>query len=121
MVLDYYIYDYENAEPPRVTSLQRNLPLATFVNFGEDMYFVADQRGYEIVVHDLAKKILKTNENGSIIDPRLKLGKVHSHCSHLFLLHVEKVSTWHLSFVISTIYTGPLAIASSTENYHVNQ
>lgn len=76
MAVDYYSYDYEFAEPPRVTSLQNTVPLATFANFGEDLYFVADQRGYESVVYDLAKKFLATNNNGTIVDPRLKLNKV---------------------------------------------
>ncbi|TVU48093.1 hypothetical protein EJB05_07716 [Eragrostis curvula] len=50
MVVDYFKYDYEFAEPPRVTSLQNTVPLPTFSNFGDDVYFVADQRGYESVV-----------------------------------------------------------------------
>ncbi|MQM20932.1 hypothetical protein Taro_053961 [Colocasia esculenta] len=76
MVVDYYSYDYEFAEPPRVTSLQNTQPLPTFANFGEDVYFVADQRGYESVVYDLAGQFLVTDGRGNIVDPRLKLGKV---------------------------------------------
>jgi polyamine oxidase len=43
--LDYFIYDYEFCEPPRVTSLQNTDPTAT----NDD--FVADQRGFESIIH----------------------------------------------------------------------
>ncbi|KAG0522886.1 hypothetical protein BDA96_07G076300 [Sorghum bicolor] len=76
MVVDYYKYDYEFAEPPRVTSLQNVVPLPTFSDFGDDVYFVADQRGYEAVVYYLAGQFLKTDRSGKIVDPRLQLNKV---------------------------------------------
>ncbi|CBI28517.3 hypothetical protein VitviT2T_000721 [Vitis vinifera] len=75
MAIDYYNYDYEFAEPPRVTSLQNTAPLPTFANFGEDLYFVGDSRGYESVVHYVAKQFLTTNKDGQITDPRLLLNK----------------------------------------------
>jgi polyamine oxidase len=76
MILDYFKYDYEFAEPPRVTSLQNTIPLATFSDFGDDVYFVADQRGYEAVVYYLAGQYLKADKSGNIVDPRLQLSKV---------------------------------------------
>ncbi|KAJ0982227.1 hypothetical protein J5N97_010482 [Dioscorea zingiberensis] len=76
MVIDYYTYDYEFAEPPRVTSMQNTVPLATFANFGEDLHFVADQRGYESLVYHLAYQFLKTDKQENIVDPRLMLNKV---------------------------------------------
>ncbi|RLN41330.1 hypothetical protein C2845_PM01G06080 [Panicum miliaceum] len=76
MVVDYHKYDYEFAEPPRVTSLQNTVPLPTFSDFGDDVYFVADQRGYESVVYYLAGQYLKADKSGKIVDPRLKLNKV---------------------------------------------
>ncbi|KAJ6834499.1 polyamine oxidase-like [Iris pallida] len=76
MVVDYYTYDYEFAEPPRVTSLQNTVPLSTFANFGEDIQFVCDRRGYESVVYHVAHQFLKTDKNGTIVDPRLLLNKV---------------------------------------------
>lgn len=76
MAVDYYACDYEFAEPPRVTSLQNTIPLPTFANFGEDVYFVADQRGYVSVVHHVAYQFLQADKKGTIIDPRLKLKKV---------------------------------------------
>ncbi|RZC72584.1 hypothetical protein C5167_048066 [Papaver somniferum] len=75
MAIDYYTYDYEFGEPPRVTSLQNTEPLQTFTDFGEDYYFVADSRGYESVVHYVAKQFLTTDEAGDIVDPRLVLNK----------------------------------------------
>ncbi|RWW35847.1 hypothetical protein BHE74_00059177, partial [Ensete ventricosum] len=78
MVVDYFNYDYEFAEPPRVTSLQNTVPLPTFANFGKEAYFVADQRGFESLVYDLAAQFLRTAKNSSIVDPRLLLGKVNA-------------------------------------------
>ena len=77
MVVDYYKFDYEFAETPRVTSLQNVVPLSTFSHFGDDVYFVADQRGYEAVVYYLAGQFLKTDRSGKIVDPRLQLNKVY--------------------------------------------
>lgn len=76
MAIDYYTYDYKYAEPPCVTSLPNTEPLPTFSIFGEDNYFVADPRGYESIVHHVAKPFLSTNKAGVITDPRLKLNKV---------------------------------------------
>ena len=77
MVVDYYQHDYEFAEPPRVTSLQNTQPLPTFDTFGDDVYFVADQRGYESVVYHVAGQYLKTDaKSGAVTDPRLKLNTV---------------------------------------------
>jgi polyamine oxidase len=77
MVIDYYNYDYEFAEPPRVTSLQNTQPLPTFNNFGDEVHFVADQRGYVSVVYYVAGQYLKTDKSGAIVDPRLKLNQVN--------------------------------------------
>ncbi|KAM0859098.1 hypothetical protein ACQ4PT_047418 [Festuca glaucescens] len=77
MVVDYYRHDFQFAEPPRVTSLQNTRPLPTFKDFGDDVYFVADQRGYESVVYHVAGQYLETDpESGAIVDPRLKLNTV---------------------------------------------
>uniref|UniRef100_K4AJR7 Amine oxidase domain-containing protein n=1 Tax=Setaria italica TaxID=4555 RepID=K4AJR7_SETIT len=54
MVIDYYMNDYEFAEPPRVTSVQNAHRLPTFAKFAENVYFVIEQRGYESVVHYIA-------------------------------------------------------------------
>ncbi|CAL4916448.1 unnamed protein product [Urochloa decumbens] len=75
MVIDYYMNDYEFAEPPRVTSVQSTHPLPTFVKFGKNVYFVADQRGYESVVHYITGQYLETDGLGAIVDPKLMLNK----------------------------------------------
>ncbi|KAL6649389.1 hypothetical protein ACP70R_013613 [Stipagrostis hirtigluma subsp. patula] len=76
MVLDYFIYDYEFAEPPRVTSLQNTQPQATNANFGDDNNFVADQRGFESIIHYIGGNYLNTDNNGNIADSRVLLNKV---------------------------------------------
>uniref|UniRef100_A0A0D9XIZ7 Amine oxidase domain-containing protein n=1 Tax=Leersia perrieri TaxID=77586 RepID=A0A0D9XIZ7_9ORYZ len=77
MVIDYYTNDYEFAEPPRVTSLQSTHPLPTFADFGDNVCFVADQQGFESVVHHVARQYLETDAStGDIVDPRLLLNKV---------------------------------------------
>lgn len=77
MVTDYYTYDYEFAEPPRVTSMQNTVPLPTFANFGDKLHFVADQRGYESLVYHLAHQFLKSDKHGNFVDPRLILNQVN--------------------------------------------
>ncbi|CAM0914139.1 unnamed protein product [Alopecurus aequalis] len=77
MVVDYYQHDFEFAEPPRVTSLQNTQPLPTFDDFGDDVYFVADPRGYESVVYHVAGQYLRTDpKTGAIVDPRVRLNTV---------------------------------------------
>ncbi|GLJ36664.1 hypothetical protein SUGI_0737610 [Cryptomeria japonica] len=75
MAIDFFMYDFEIAEPPRVTSLKNVEPNPTFEEFGENEYFIADSRGYEFIVHKIAQEFLHS-ANGSISDPRLKLNKV---------------------------------------------
>ncbi|RRT72076.1 hypothetical protein B296_00013311 [Ensete ventricosum] len=106
MVVDYFNYDYEFAEPPRVTSLQNTVPLPTFANFGKEAYFVADQRGFESLVYDLAAQFLRTAKNSSIVDPRLLLGKVNA--SQYSFLDRSVAST--LSCRAS--YTSPILMSS---------
>ncbi|XP_066398685.1 polyamine oxidase 7-like [Miscanthus floridulus] len=76
MALDYFIYDYEFAEPPRVTSLQNTQPTPTNADFGEDNYFVADQRGFESIIHSIGSSYLSTDGNGKLSDRRILLNKV---------------------------------------------
>lgn len=85
MVIDYYLWDYEAEEPPRVTSLLNTMPSSTYSTFGEDSYFVADPRGYESVVHYVAQQFLTTNAAGQITDPRLQLKKVIRSSFHLVI------------------------------------
>ncbi|KAF8390403.1 hypothetical protein HHK36_024929 [Tetracentron sinense] len=111
MAIDYYTYDYEFAEPPRVTSLQNTEPLPTFENFGEDLYFVADSRGYESVVYYVAKQFLSTDKAGVITDPRLKLNKVVTEIRHSpsgVIVKTEDGSVYRAGYVMVSASIGVL-------------
>jgi hypothetical protein len=90
MAVDYFIYDYEFAEPPRVTSLQNTQPTPTNADFGEDNYFVADQRGFESIIHSIGSSYLSTDGNGKLSDRRILLNKVPADAELLVrFLHLE--------------------------------
>ncbi|BAF24924.2 Os09g0368200 [Oryza sativa Japonica Group] len=111
MAVDYFTYDYEFAEPPRVTSLQNTVPLPTFTDFGDDTYFVADQRGYESVVHHLAGQYLNADKSGNIADARLKLNKVVreiSYSSTGVTVKTEDNSTYQADYVMVSASLGVL-------------
>uniref|UniRef100_A0A0E0CCJ2 Amine oxidase domain-containing protein n=1 Tax=Oryza meridionalis TaxID=40149 RepID=A0A0E0CCJ2_9ORYZ len=111
MAVDYFTYDYEFAEPPRVTSLQNTVPLPTFTDFGDDNYFVADQRGYESVVHHLAGRYLNADKSGNIADARLKLNKVVreiSYSSTGVTVKTEDNSTYQADYVMVSASLGVL-------------
>ncbi|KAF8718078.1 hypothetical protein HU200_025556 [Digitaria exilis] len=112
MAVDYRKYDFEFAEPPRVTSLQNAVPLPTFSDFGDDVYFVADQRGYESVVYYLAGQYLKSDESsGKIVDPRLKLNKVVSEISYSsagVTVKTEDNSVYQADYVVVSASLGVL-------------
>ncbi|XP_006856901.2 polyamine oxidase [Amborella trichopoda] len=75
IAVDYLSYDAEIAEPPRITSLKNVEPISTMSYYGEDEQFVADERGYEYLVHRLAGEFMETN-SGNVTDKRLHLEKV---------------------------------------------
>ncbi|KRY05901.1 Polyamine oxidase, partial [Trichinella patagoniensis] len=85
--------------------------LATFANFGEDVYFVADQRGYESVVYHVAHQFLKTNKDGTIVDPRLILNKVVRAIEHYpsgVTVKTEDGSVYRADYVIVSVSLGVL-------------
>ncbi|KAF9606228.1 hypothetical protein IFM89_023811 [Coptis chinensis] len=111
MSIDYYKYDYEFAEPPRVTSLLNTEPLPTFSNFGEDLYFVADPRGYESVVHLVAQEFLQVDKSGVITDPRLKLNKAVIEIRHSrsgVIVKTEDGSVYRAGYVMVSASVGVL-------------
>ncbi|OEL23073.1 Polyamine oxidase [Dichanthelium oligosanthes] len=111
MVIDYYKYDYEFAEPPRVTSLQNTQPLSTFKNFGDDVHFVADQRGYESVVYYVAGQYLKTDKSGAIVDPRLKLNQVVKEITYFpsgVMVKTEDNKVYRADYVMVSVSLGVL-------------
>ncbi|KAF2282917.1 hypothetical protein GH714_043337 [Hevea brasiliensis] len=107
MVIDFYHNDYEDAEPPKVTSLKHTYPRNEFVDHGEDPYFVADPRGFEIVVQYLAKQFLSSLTS----DPRLKLNKVVREISYSksgVTIKTEDGSTYNSKYVIVSVSLGVL-------------
>lgn len=110
MAIDYYNYDFEIAEPPRVTSLKNVQPNPTFVYFGDDEYFVADKRGYVYLLDQLAKDFLK-HDNKSITDSRLKLKKVVTkieYSSQGVTVKTEDNSTYIAKHAILSVSLGVL-------------
>ncbi|KAG6630298.1 polyamine oxidase 1-like [Carya illinoinensis] len=66
LAIDFILHDFEMAEVE---------PISTYVDFGEQEYLVADERGYEYLLYKMAEDFLFTSE-GNILDSRLKLNKV---------------------------------------------
>ncbi|KAF7110073.1 hypothetical protein CFC21_110228 [Triticum aestivum] len=111
MVLDYFRYDYEFAEPPRVTSLQGTEPTATFADFGDDANFVADQRGFETLIYHIAGQYLRSDKSGNIVDPRVKLNKVVREISYDqrgVVVTTEDNSAYSADYVIVSASIGVL-------------
>ncbi|KAL6643037.1 hypothetical protein ACP70R_021218 [Stipagrostis hirtigluma subsp. patula] len=111
MVIDYFNHDNEFAEPPRVTSLQNTMPSPTFEEFGGDVHFVADQRGYESVVSYVAGQYLTTDESGAITDTRLKLNKVVREIIYFssgVIVKTEDNSVYRADYVMISVSLGVL-------------
>eukprot|EP00267_Zea_mays_P048556 XP_020401135.1 polyamine oxidase-like [Zea mays] len=111
MALDYFIYDYEFAEPPRVTSLQNTQPTPTNADFGEDNYFVADQRGYESIIHSIGSSYLSTDGNGKLKDRRILLNKVVRQIAYNkqgVVVKTEDGSSYRADYVVVSTSLGVL-------------
>nr|CAB3496808.1 unnamed protein product [Digitaria exilis] len=111
MVLDYFIYDYEFGEPPRVTSLQNTVPTPTNADFGEDANFVADQRGFESIIHYVGASYLSTDGNDQISDTRVLLNKVVRNITYDdqgVVVSTEDGSSYGADFVIVSTSLGVL-------------
>ncbi|KAL0397597.1 UNVERIFIED_CONTAM: Polyamine oxidase 1 [Sesamum calycinum] len=66
LAIDFILHDFEMAEVE---------PISTYVDFGEREFLVADERGYEHLLHKMAATFLSTTSHGHISDSRLKLNK----------------------------------------------
>ncbi|WCJ36059.1 Polyamine oxidase 1 [Euphorbia peplus] len=107
MVVDFFHNDFEDTEPPRLTSLRHTYPRNELVDHGEDEYFVADPRGYEVIVQYLAKQFLSSLTS----DPRLKLNKAVKEISYSdngVTLKTEDGSTYNSKYVIVSVSLGVL-------------
>ncbi|CAN1846060.1 Polyamine oxidase 1 [Linum perenne] len=71
-LIDYYHNDFEDADPPQISSLRNIFPRSESADDGPLSHFVADSRGFEVVVKYLAKQFLSSLTN----DPRIRLNKV---------------------------------------------
>ncbi|KAI5065858.1 hypothetical protein GOP47_0018482 [Adiantum capillus-veneris] len=110
MAIDYFYYDFEIAEPPRITSLKNVLPNPTFDYYGDSEYFVCDKRGYSYLPEQLAREFLK-HDNEKFIDSRLKLQKVVrqiKYSPHGVHISTEDNSTYHASYAILSVSLGVL-------------
>nr|GMC89181.1 polyamine oxidase 1 [Ipomoea batatas] len=56
-------------------------PISTYVDYGEKEFLVADERGYEHLLYEMAETFLSTSE-GKIVDGRLKLNTVVREVRH---------------------------------------
>ncbi|KAL2907006.1 Polyamine oxidase, partial [Bienertia sinuspersici] len=74
-MIEYFYFDGEQGEGSRVTSLKHVLPFAESYNYGDNSYFVADSRGFESLVHYIAKQFLSYH-NHIVTDPRVKFNEV---------------------------------------------
>ncbi|KAK9113767.1 hypothetical protein Syun_020564 [Stephania yunnanensis] len=111
MAIDYYKYDYEFAEPPRVTSLINTQPLSTFANFGEDLYFVADPRGYSSVVYHVARQFLTFDKSGKLTDPRVKFNKAVTEIKQSpsgVIVKTEDGTVYRAKYVMVSVSVGVL-------------
>ncbi|VAI93707.1 unnamed protein product [Triticum turgidum subsp. durum] len=81
-------------------------------NFGDDVYFVADQRGYESVVYHVAGQYLKTDrKSGTVTDPRLKLNTVVREISYFpsgVMVRTEDNKVYRADYVIVSASLGVL-------------
>ncbi|EMS59492.1 Polyamine oxidase [Triticum urartu] len=81
-------------------------------NFGDDVYFVADQRGYESVVYHVAGQYLKTDrKSGAIVDPRLKLNTVVREISYFpsgVMVRTEDNKVYRADYVVVSASLGVL-------------
>ncbi|XP_068659631.1 polyamine oxidase 1 [Aristolochia californica] len=66
LAIDFILHDFEMAEVE---------PIATYTDLGEREFLVADERGYDFLLHKMAENFLLTKD-GKIVDDRLKLNKV---------------------------------------------
>ena len=61
--IDWFAFDFCFAEPPKVSSLHQSRPLATYDEFGDEDFFVTDQRGYAHLAHCLAEDFINQDSS----------------------------------------------------------
>ncbi|KAG8391207.1 hypothetical protein BUALT_Bualt01G0163800 [Buddleja alternifolia] len=105
LAIDFILHDFEMAEVE---------PIPTYVDFGEREFLVADERGYEHLLHKMAQTFLFTSEEeeeGQILDTRLKLNKVVRELQHSrngVVVKTEDGCVYEANYVILSVSIGVL-------------
>ncbi|KAM7472532.1 hypothetical protein LguiA_010715 [Lonicera macranthoides] len=101
LAIDFILHDFEMAEVE---------PISTYVDFGEREFLVADERGYEYLLHKMAETFLFTSD-GEIMDSRLKLNKVVRELQHSrngVSVTTEDGCVYEANYVILSVSIGVL-------------
>ncbi|KAK4414487.1 Polyamine oxidase 1 [Sesamum alatum] len=101
LAIDFILHDFEMAEVE---------PISTYVDFGEREFLVADERGYEHLLHTMAATFLSTSD-GEISDTRLKLNKVVRELQHSrngVSVKTEDGGVYEANYVILSVSIGVL-------------
>ncbi|KAJ9685637.1 hypothetical protein PVL29_017607 [Vitis rotundifolia] len=101
LAIDFILHDFEMAEVE---------PISTFLEFGEQEYLVADERGYEYILYKMAETFLFSSE-GKILDSRLKLNKVVRELQHSrngVMVKTEDGCVYEADYVILSVSLGVL-------------
>ncbi|KAL0283315.1 UNVERIFIED_CONTAM: Polyamine oxidase 1 [Sesamum angustifolium] len=102
LAIDFILHDFEMAEVE---------PISTYVDFGEREFLVADERGYEHLLHKMAATFLSTTSHGHISDSRLKLNKVVGELQHSrngVSVKTEDGCVYEANYVILSVSIGVL-------------
>ncbi|CAH9085597.1 unnamed protein product [Cuscuta epithymum] len=102
LAIDFILHDFEMAEVE---------PIPTYVDFGEREYLVADERGYEHLLHEIAATFLSTSD-GKIVDTRLKLNtvvrEVQQHTRNDVSVTTEDGIVYKASYIVLSVSIGVL-------------
>ncbi|KAH6765887.1 polyamine oxidase 1 [Perilla frutescens var. hirtella] len=101
LAIDFMLHDFEMAEVE---------PIATYTEFGESEFLVADERGYEHLVYKMAETFLFTS-HGKILDNRLKLNKAVREVQQLrnsVVVKTEDGCVYEANYVILSVSIGVL-------------
>ncbi|KAL2234160.1 UNVERIFIED_CONTAM: Polyamine oxidase 1 [Sesamum indicum] len=96
LAIDFILHDFEMAEVE---------PISTYVDFGDREFLVADERGYEHLLHNMAATFLSTS------DTRLKLNKVVGELQHSrngVSVKTEDGCVYEANYVILSVSIGVL-------------
>ncbi|XP_047313974.1 polyamine oxidase 1 [Impatiens glandulifera] len=101
LAIDFILHDFEMAEVE---------PISTYVDYGEEEFLVADERGYEYLLYKMAEPFLFMAD-GKILDNRLKLNQVVRELQHSrngVTLITEDGCVYEANYVILSVSIGVL-------------